>query len=38
MTVNQANQVNAKASTFKYMQVPASVALAANDGEFALAA
>ena len=32
------NLVNAKASTFKYMQVPASVALAANDGEFALAA
>jgi hypothetical protein len=38
MTVNQANQVNAKASTFKFWQVPASVALAANDAEFALAA
>ena len=30
--------VNAKASTFKFWQVPASVALAANDAEFALVA
>jgi hypothetical protein len=37
MTVNQANQVNAKASTFKFFEVPASVA-SANDAEFALAA
>jgi hypothetical protein len=38
MTLNQAKLVNAKASTFKFMQVPASVARAANGAEFALAA
>jgi hypothetical protein len=38
MTVNQAKLVNANANTFKFWQVPASVALAANDAEFALAA
>jgi hypothetical protein len=37
MTVNQANQVNAKASTFKYWQAPVGVS-AKNDIEFALAA
>jgi len=35
MTVNQANLVNAKASTFEFFQVPVSIS--AND-EFALAA
>ena len=34
MTVNQANIVNAKANTFKYMQVD----VALNDDAFALAA
>jgi hypothetical protein len=38
MTVNQAKLVNANANTFEYFQVPASVAFAANDAEFALAA
>jgi hypothetical protein len=38
MTVNQAKLVNANANTFKFWQVPASVALAANDAGFALAA
>jgi hypothetical protein len=34
MTVNQANKVNAKANTFKFMQVE----VALNDEQFALAA
>jgi hypothetical protein len=38
MTVNQAKLVNAKTSTFKFVQVPTSVAQAANGAEFALAA
>jgi hypothetical protein len=38
MTLNQAKLVNAKASTFEYFQVPASVAFAANGDEFAIAA
>jgi len=37
MTLNQANQVNAKANTFEYAQVPFTVS-AMNDEEFALAA
>jgi hypothetical protein len=38
MTVNQAKQVNAKASTFKFFEVPAFVANAANAERFELAA
>jgi hypothetical protein len=38
MTVNQAKLVNAKASTFKFFEVPASVANAANAERFELAA
>jgi hypothetical protein len=37
MTLNQANQVNAKANTFTYWQAPVGVS-AMNDSEFALAA
>ena len=37
MTVNQANKVNAKTSTFEFYQVPVTLA-SANDAEFALAA
>jgi ribosomal protein L11 len=37
MTLNQANSVNAKTSTFEYVQVPFTVS-AMNDREFALAA
>jgi hypothetical protein len=37
MTVNQANQLNAKASRFEFFQVPVTLA-SANDAEFALAA
>ena len=37
MTVNQANFVNAKTSTFEYFQVPVTLATA-NDAEFAIAA
>jgi hypothetical protein len=38
MTVNQANLVNAKTSTFEFFKVPASVAQAANASDFAIAA
>jgi len=38
MTLNQANKVNAKTSTFEYFKVPASVAKAANASSFAMAA
>jgi hypothetical protein len=38
MTVNQAKLVNAKANTFEYFKVPASVAKAANASSFAIAA
>jgi len=38
MTVNQAKIVNAKANTFEFFKVPASVAKAANAGSFAIAA
>jgi hypothetical protein len=37
MTVNQANSVNAKASTFEYFKVPFTVS-AMNDEGFELAA
>jgi hypothetical protein len=37
MTVNQANLVNAKASTFEFYQVPVTLA-SVNDAEFELVA
>ena len=37
MTVNQANNVNAKTSTFEFFQVPVTLA-SANEAEFAIAA
>ena len=37
MTVNQANKVNAKTSTFEFFQVPVTLA-SANESEFAIAA
>jgi len=37
MTVNQANKVNAKTSTFEYFQVPVTLA-AANEAEFEMVA
>jgi hypothetical protein len=38
MTLNQAKIVNANANTFKFFEVPASVAQAANAERFELAA
>jgi hypothetical protein len=37
MTVNQANNVNAKTSTFEYFQVPVTLA-SANEAEFEMVA
>ena len=38
MDVIQAKTVNANANTFEYFKVPASVAFAANDADFAMVA
>jgi hypothetical protein len=37
MTVNQANQVNAKANTFEFFQVPVTLA-SANEANFEMVA